>query len=245
MRCEKANVRNMFNVHRFKKGLITLLMLVPFLSKAQMNVTEYENRFSIRPYHFGISLGYNSTDFRIAFADQFIGHDSVMQVLSTPGPGFNLGILTNLRMGKYFDLRFIPTLSFAEKTLNYTYRNESTSTQTVESLYLCMPFDVKFKSAAYKDMKVYVLGGMQYTYDFSSNAEARNAEGLVKIKPNDIAVNAGFGFEFYFPYFIFCPEIKLSNGIVNIHAVDPLLQESYVMDKLLSRTLLFCIHIEG
>lgn len=222
-----------------------LLMCMPAVVFGQMHVQEYENRFSIKPYHFGISLSYNTSDFKVTFADQFIGHDSVMQVTSSTGPGFNLGIITNLRVGKYFDLRFVPSLSFAEKNLDYTYRNESTSQQTVESLYLLMPFDVKFKSMAYKDMKVFIVGGVQYTYDFSSNAEARNAEGLVKILPSDIAVNCGFGFEFYFPYFILAPEIKLSNGIINIHAMDPVLQESFVMDKLFSRTLLFCINIEG
>jgi hypothetical protein len=218
---------------------------VPLLTKAQMNAQEYEARFSLNPYHFGIGISYNTSDFRITQSDQFINHDSVMVVESTNGPGFNLGIVTNLRMGKYFDLRFVPSLSFAEKKLNYTYRDEGTSFQTLESLYLDLPFDIKFKSAAYKDMKVYVLGGVKYAYDFSSNADARNAEGLVKIKASDLAINCGFGFEFYFPYFIFSPEIKLSNGIVNLHNADPLLQESYVMDKLFSRTLLFTIHIEG
>ena len=220
-------------------------MLLPLSVAGQLHVQEYENRFATKPYHFGISLSYNSSDFKVSFSDAFIGHDSVMQVTSSTGPGFNLGIISNLSMGKYFDLRFVPSLSFAEKNLDYTYRNESVSTQTIESLYLLMPFDVKFKSAAYKDMKVFVVGGVQYTYDFSSNAEARNADGLVKILPTDIAVNCGFGFEFYFPYFILAPEIKLSNGILNIHATDPTLQESYVMDRLFSRTLLFCINIEG
>lgn len=230
---------------QWRKVIVLLTIAMPLALFSQMHVQEYENRFSIKPYHFGISLAYNSSDFKVSFADTFIGHDSVMQVTSSTGPGFNLGIISNLRIGKYFDLRFVPSLSFAEKNLDYTYRNESISTQTIESLYLLMPFDVKFKSAAYKDMKVFVLGGVQYTYDFSSNAEARNAEGLVKIMPSDIAVNCGFGFEFYFPYFILAPEIKLSNGIINVHALDPVLQESNVMDKLRSRTLLFCINIEG
>lgn len=218
---------------------------MPFLVKAQMNAQEYETRFSLNPYHFGIAIAYNTSDLRVTFSDQFINHDSVMVVESTNGPGFNLGIITNMRLGKYFDLRFVPSLSFAEKKLNYTYRDEGTSFQTLESLYLDLPFDIKFKSAAYKDMKVYVLAGVKYAYDFSSNADARNAEGLVKINANDLAINCGFGFEIYFPYFIFSPEIKLSNGILNLHATDPLLQESYVMDKLFSRTLLFTIHIEG
>ena len=218
---------------------------MPFLSKAQFNVREYENRFSIKPYHFGISVAFNSSDFKITLSDQFILHDSILVVESTPGPGFNLGIISNLRIGKYFDLRFIPTLSFAEKNLDYTYRDASTGSQTVESIYLEFPFDVKFKSEAYKEMKVYVIGGVKYSYDLGSNADARNADELVKIKANDVSVDYGLGLEFYFPYFIFSPEIKISNGIFNLHKVDPNLQESVIMDKLFSRTLLFSLHIEG
>jgi hypothetical protein len=85
--------------------------------KAQMNAQEYETRFSLNPYHFGIAIAYNTSDLRVTFSDQFINHDSVMVVESTNGPGFNLGIITNMRLGKYFDLRFVPSLSFAEKKI--------------------------------------------------------------------------------------------------------------------------------
>ncbi len=228
-----------------RKIIIVFLFFLPFLGKAQFNVTEYENRFSIKPYHFGISLGYNSSDFKITYSDQFINHDSILIAESTTGPGFNLGIIANLRIGKYLDLRFIPGLSFAEKNFDYSYKDESTSSQTIESIYLTFPFDVKFKSAAYKDMKVYVIGGAQFLYDLGSNAEARNAEELVKIKASDLTVDYGLGMEFYFPYFIFSPEVKISNGLFNLHKLDPNLQQSNVMDKVFSRTLLFSIHIEG
>jgi len=241
---QKIKFRNMLALY-CRKIIIIVVFCVPAIVNGQMNAQEYESRSAINPYHFGIALSFNKSDYTISFSDQFSNHDSVMVVESTSGPGFNLGIISSLRLGKYFDLRFVPSLSFAEKTLNYTYRDESTSFQTLESLYLDLPFDIKFKSAAYKDMKVYVLGGIKYAYDFSSNAEARNADGQVRVLPNDLAVNCGFGFEFYFPFFIFSPEIKLSNGIINLHKTDPLLQESYVIDKLFSRTILFTIHIEG
>lgn len=234
----------MFALYWRKIGIGCLLML-PLIVNAQLNVTEYENRFSMKPYHFGISLAYNTSDFKINFSDRFIYHDSILQCTSSRGPGFNLGIISNLRIGKYFDLRFIPSLSFAEKNLDYTYHDDQISTQTTESIYVDFPFDIKFKSAAYKDMKVYIIGGAKYSYDLGSNAKARNAEGLVKVKAHDLAVDYGFGFEFYFPYFIFSPEIKLSNGIFNLLAPDPNLQESAILDGLFSRTILISIHIEG
>lgn len=228
-----------------RKIILSFILFLPFLAQAQFNVREYENRFSIKPYHFGISVAFNSSDFKITLSDQFISHDSILIAESTSGPGFNLGIISNLRIGKYFDLRFIPTLSFAEKNLNYTYKDATTSLQTVESIYLEFPFDVKFKSEAYKEMKVYVIGGVKYSYDLGSNADARNANELVKIKASDVSIDYGLGLEFYFPYFIFSPEIKISNGIFNLHKIDPALQESAIMDKLFTRTLLFSLHIEG
>ncbi|MEZ5014459.1 MAG: outer membrane beta-barrel protein [Chitinophagales bacterium] len=218
---------------------------MPCILHAQFNVREYENRFSIKPYHFGISLGYNTSGYRVDFNEQFINHDSILVADATNGPGFNLGIISNLRLGKYLDLRFIPSLSFAEKNLNYTYTDNTIGNQNIESIYIDFPFDVKFKSAAYKEMKVYVLGGVKYSYDLASNATARNAQELVKVRAHDVSLDYGLGFEFYFPYFIFSPEIKLSSGIVNIHAYDPNLQESAVIDKLFSRTVLFSIHLEG
>jgi hypothetical protein len=55
----------------------------------------------------------------------------------------------------------------------------------------------------------------------------------------------GLGFNFFFEQFILSPEIKLSNGIPNIHARDPSLIFSSVFDKIQSRMIVFSIHIEG
>lgn len=230
----------------YRRKLITVLLLVlPFAAHAQFNVREYENRFSIKPYHFGITLAYNVSDFRITYSGNFPYHDSILGVESLKGPGFNLGIISNLRLGKYFDLRFIPSLSFAEKNLQYSLVSDAVNKQTIQPIYFDFPFDIKFKSAAYKEMKVYVIGGVKYSYDLASNAKARNADNLVKVGAHDVSVDYGFGFEFYFPYFIFSPEIKFSNGLINLHVPDPTLQYSTVINKLFSRTILFSIHLEG
>ncbi len=201
---QKTYIWNLFPLHG-RKIITVILLLTPFFTRAQFNVQEYETRFSLKPYHFGITLAYNTSDYKITFSDKFLYHDSILVVESTRGPGFNLGIISNLRIGKYFDLRFIPSLSFAEKNLYYGLVNEQSTSQKIESIYIELPFDIKYKSAAYKDMKVYVIGGAKYSYDLSSNAKARNAEDLVKVNAHDVSIDYGFGFEFYFPYFIFSP----------------------------------------
>ena len=49
-------------------------------------------------------------------------------MLSEDQKGFNLGIVSNLRLGKYTDLRFIPTLVFGERILNYHIDREEKRT---------------------------------------------------------------------------------------------------------------------
>jgi hypothetical protein len=89
------------------------------------------------------------------------------------------------------------------------------------------------------------MGGGKLDYDLASNAQARKAEDLIKIQKMDYGVEAGVGFNFYFQSFILSPEVKISNGLNNIHARDASLKYSSVLDRIQSRMIVFSIHIEG
>lgn len=160
--------------------------------------------------------------------------------------GFNLGLLGNLRLSENFDLRLNPQLLFASKNLYYkeNYPQRET-TKNIESILLSFPLQVKFKSDRIGNMRVYTIGGLKYDYDLASNARARRAEDLVKIRKSDFGYEFGAGFEFYFPSFIFSPEFKISNGIGNVHVKDEHLRYSNVIDKLQSHMIVFSIHLEG
>ena len=203
--------------------------------------------FNQKPYYFGITLAYNSSNFRVFQSRDFILNDSIRQVESVTGPGFNLGIVTNLKIGDYFDIRFLPTLSFAERNINYAatkdYRRPFA--RRVESVFVEMPFHVRYKSEPFKDMRVFVLGGVKYSFDVASDSRSRQAEDLVKIAPNDFAFELGAGMQFFLPYFIFSPEIKYSHGLNNILIFDDNLEESSVIEKILSRTLTISFHFEA
>ena len=82
-------------------------------------------------------------------------------------------------------------------------------------------------------------------YDLASNARARKAEDLVKLKKLDFGIEAGIGFNFYFPVFILSPEIKISNGLSNSHSRDASLKFSNVIDQLNSRMVVFSLIFEG
>ena len=90
-----------------------------------------------------------------------------------------------------------------------------------------------------------MMGGVNYRYDLASNSSARKAQNLVKLLPTDMSVEAGVGFQLYFPVFILSPELKISEGIKNIHSRDPSLQYSNTIDKLKSRMIVFSLIFEG
>ena len=203
--------------------------------------------FNQKPYYFGITLAYNSSNFRVLQSRNFIKSDSIRLVESVTGPGFNLGIVTNLKVGDYFDIRFLPTLSFAERNINYAAVRDVRPpfSRKIESVYVEMPFQVRYKSEPFNDMRLFVLTGVKYSFDVASESRTRQSTELVKVSPTDFAVELGAGAQFFFPYFIFSPELKFSHGLGNVLIFDNSLEEANVIEKILSRTLTFSLHFEG
>lgn len=238
---QKLNIRNIFCLYRGKALIAACLLFFPLFSQAQLNYMEYLNR----KLYFGIMLGFNSSNFKITHSEEFIYDDSVHTVSSSRGPGFNLGIISNLRLSKYFDLRLIPTLSFGGKELNYELINDGVANKPIESISIEFPLEVRFKSQPIKDIRIYVLTGMKYSVDLASNAKARRADDQVKVGRHDLAYELGFGVQFFFPLFIFSPEVKVANGFINIHSRNEALIYSRAIDKLFSRAIIFSIHFEG
>jgi hypothetical protein len=220
-----------------------------FIAQAQIGGKGNYNFFEFqqKPYYFGITLAINNSSFTPFRSEEFLYSDSIQSVQALKGPGFNLGIVTNLKIGDYFDFRFLPTLSFGERKLVYdqTRRDAKDNQRSVESVFVEMPFHFRYKSAPYKDKRLFVLAGVKYSFDVASDSRARQAESLVKISPHDFALEYGAGVQFFFPYFIFSPELKFSHGIGNTLIFNPTLEESTVLEKVLSRTFTLSFHFEG
>ncbi len=203
--------------------------------------------FQSKAYYFGITLGFNSSRYTPYRSKDFIYTDSIVGVESLAGPGFNLNLIGNLKLGKYFDFRFTPGFSFAERNLNYTQstvRREE-SQEKVQSVFVEMPFYFRYKSAPYRDKRLFLIAGMKYSFDVASEARSRQAEELVRISPHDYSIEYGAGIQIFFPYFILSPEFKISHGIGNGLLFNPTLPESRVLEKVTSRTFTLSFHIEG
>lgn len=236
--------------HLLQRKIILLVLSIVFCytgSMAQLRDAINQEGHDDKSYHFGINLGYNKSHFSFTHHPRFLQYDSIMDVESINSTGINLAWLVNVRMGNHFDLRLHPLdLTFSEKAFLYqeNYTDDSLIEKKVQSITLSFPVQIKFSSDRIGNFKVYTIAGGKFDYDLASNAGARKAENLVKLKRSDLSVELGLGFNIYFPYFVLSPEVKLSSGLVNLHARDPDLRYSNVIDKINSKMITFSLTVE-
>lgn len=235
----------------FKLAPAVLLVFFSFSGSAQLrdnlNLPDHDGKF----YHLGIALIYNNSHFQVSAHPSFLQSDSVLSVNPLNTGGFGLAGLHTFRVSNHLEFRIVfPQLMFSYKNLSYNVKypangETAVATKQVESILLGFPTQVKFLSDRIHNFRVYMLGGVNYQYDLASNATSRKAQNLVKLTPYDFSVEAGIGFQFYFPVFILSPEIKISDGLINIHSRDPNLIYSSSIDKLNSRMVVFSLIFEG
>ncbi len=244
----------------FLKYFITLL-LVGFciLAKAQDpnnrgNLTNYYNQ----KMNFGFTLGINRTNFIIHNSEHFERFDSLKTVESIPKLGFNLGIVSELRLHKYLTLRFVPNLSFAERNLQYYYegwydstimdKTRYTKVKSIESTFLNFPLDLKLRSARVKNFAAYMLAGAGYSLDLASKRKTQNGadpnEQIVKLQRDDYSYEVGAGADFFLEYFKFAIEFKLTIGTKNLLIKDNTMYSNPI-DRLNSKIFLVSLCFEG
>jgi hypothetical protein len=199
-----------------------------------------------KKYYFGLTFGLNFATYQVSYTSSFVNTDTFTRILPSWSPGFNLGLMGNLKLTKFIDLRLVPSLSFSEKRLDFNKIGYDTIvTKSIESIYVHIPLQLKFKSERIRNFRFYVLLGGKYDYDMAANARSKRNDEYIKVKPNDLGYEFGMGFEFYNPNFIFAPEIKLSQGLMNQIYKDKNIPLTNAIDQLNTRTIVISIHLQG
>ena len=209
------------------KYFFILLLFIGASDSYAQKIKKPQNlvRYDLQKLHFGFTIGINELNFNIKKNSNTLSNDSLLTLLPNSQKGFNLGIVSNLIIGRFTDLRFIPTLVFGERNLNYSFIDSNgvsdERVKRIESTLIDFPIYLKYKSARYNNFRTYVIGGIKYSLDVASQDKI-NDEGqeIVKLKKNDLMGEIGFGFDFYLEYFKFSPQIKLSYGVLNLLSKD-------------------------
>lgn len=188
--------------------ILSILILFLGISStfAQKDVIEYNTDFDHKTIHFGYYIGLNKKDFKINYTqpNTFISVE--------PSVGFNVGLIAGWKINKNVTLRMEPGLSSNTKTLAFTniIGGEKDSIRNVGATYLHIPLLLKLSTDRLGNMRPYVVGGVSYDYNFSSNEKNPddNFSGEFRTKANNFSYEVGFGVDLYLPYFILSPSIR-------------------------------------
>ncbi|AMO20879.1 type IX secretion/gliding motility protein PorT/SprT [Flavobacterium columnare] len=202
-----------------KNYLILLLFAFPVLGQtpfskhifAKKPLTNLAN-FDKQRVHFGFFLGFNNYDFKIN--KKHNGQDVIVDSQT----GFNVGLISNLRLHEHIDLRFEPGLHYGQRNLHYPNMKETRDElREVKSTYIHFPLLLKFSSKRTGNIKPYVLGGVSRSINLSSNAESTDDNSVNRFRMIKQSNNyeLGAGIDIYLEYFKFSPSIRGVFGFNN------------------------------
>ena len=139
---------------------------------AQRDRVDYLPSFDKKKLHYGFYLGLNQNDFKIDYKTSNYANANISVTATS---GFNVGLIADLRLHKNINLRFEPGLMSNSKTLAFTHINtKQDSIRDIGSTYLHIPFVLKFSTNRMDNVRPYVLAGVSYDYNFSSNQRNTN-----------------------------------------------------------------------
>ncbi len=210
--------------------MLILVLLFSVHSYGQKEKPLMYRRFDERLLHFGFTLGLNTADFT-TYTKLNAFHDYGLKSLTSDFvAGGQVGIVASMKIGTpVVRLRLIPTLSFQERVLRYTFASSDPTDpddvfneERINSTNLDFPLMFQFRTFRMNNFAAYALVGAQYSIDLQSQQDASQSyiDPFIKIKKHDFQGQIGGGLEFFTPYFKFGVEVKYSHGFMNSFIQD-------------------------
>ncbi len=229
-----------------KKTVFILLLFIPFLLNGQVKRPRNMPGYDFKTLHFGFTIGFHSQDLSFK-RDENLG---LFADVSDPGLGFQVTIVSDLRLSENWNLRFLPGIALGEKEISFydIQTRDLVEKGTIESNYLDFPLLLKYRSKRLNNVRPYIIGGLNYRYDLAARKESDESDRIyVRLKPSDLYLEGGFGIDFYSQYFKFSPEIKVGMGLRNLLVKDVTQRETQFVnsiDHLRSFVVMINFHFE-
>ena len=160
---------------------------------------------------WGYFLGINNYDFNFDY------NEDLRDIYVKRSPGFSVGLIGNLRINDFIDLRFEPGLLITTRELYYSQSyfqgipvTESDLIREVKSTYVHFPLLLKISTKRVNNFKPFVVGGFSTALNLSSNETNPNdnSNGQFRTTSNNLFYELGFGIDFYLYNFKFTPSVR-------------------------------------
>lgn len=168
-------------------------------------VLNFENWDKQRIY-YGFYLGTNIYDYKIDYKS-VVGRD----VLIKSTAGFSVGIVGDLRLNEYFNLRFEPGLHYTQRDIYFTgFTKQTDYLREAKATNLNFPLLIKYSALRTGNIRPYLEAGFSQTLNLSSNQSVKddNAQQIFRVKKMTTNYELGFGIDIYLEYFKFSPSVR-------------------------------------
>ncbi len=210
----------------------TLFLLMAALFIVQMAHSQFKDKPILnienkdkKLLNYGYFLGFNQYDFKFDYKRNAGGVDDILVDKSM---GFNVGLIGELRLNEFIDLRIEPGLHYNARNLVFTKFLPPDNTQqnilrVVKSTYINFPLLLKVSTKRLGNWKPFLVGGPSLSMNLSSNETNLddNSSGTFRMKKWNYNYELGFGIDFYLEYFKFTPSIR---GVFTLN--DELIRDS-------------------
>lgn len=204
---QNNNMRNLF--------ILVSLFLVSYTSSAQLFTKEkVQNNQNMdkKTLSWGYYFGVNNLDFKFDY------NDNIGDITTLKTTGFNVGLVGDLRVSDFMNVRLEPGLVIATRELMYSEdyftgipdTNNSDFIREVKSTYVYIPLLLRFSTKRINNFKPFVTFGLATSLNLSSNEKNPddNSSGEFRTKRNVLFYDIGFGIDFYLYWFKFTPSIR-------------------------------------
>ena len=173
------------------------------------NLPNFDDRF----LHYGYFVGLNMYDFKFEYERNYYWYGNKdIEVISNKG--FNVGLIGDMRINKFINLRIEPGLYYSKRDLIYpdfpAFERDDDQIREVKSTYIHLPLIVKISAERINNFRPFILAGVSTDFNLSSNYKNTddNFSNVFRTKNQSFNYELGLGFDFYLFYFKFSPSIR-------------------------------------
>lgn len=229
--------------------------VLPTLAQYEQNIIQRLPQVDKKRWHFGFILGLNMADYTTAPNADWIDKDGNHWYSASArlSPAFNVGMIVDLRLVEYLNLRFTPSLGLGQRSISYTCYNadgvlleDKRNTIPIQSTTIELPFYLKYSAKRYGNFRPYIIAGGGPLFNVYLNPE-----DPILLNVFDVQIAFGIGFNIYTEYFKLCPEIKFGFGLLDqLNRIHPEIEGTayepytYSISKLTSRVLSITFNFE-
>jgi len=188
-----------------------------------------------RLFSYGFFLATHANYYRLKYSDLFAQQqntdlDNVHSIIPVYTSGFSMGFLMTMRLQDQVNLLFTPKIGFYEFRTAVNFLDPNTvnpgnsdpitfnRVETVlnEATMVEFPLLLKYKAQRFNNSRMFFTGGGSFMFRTKAQEEVDNID-LIATAGRDFTLDLGMGFDLYFRYFKFSPEIRFSHGLLNIY----------------------------